>query len=116
MLEISKPSLAGNSYWPRPSLDETYEVIKTLGEEFSQELTREDVSDDEIEMPVQHKEVLTKVSDILDINDVDTRMENFLKANYIRKFVHVSVTIRHYFILFVYLFKVKMYKCKKYSV
>ena len=91
MLEISKTSLVGNSCWPRPSLDQTLEIIETLGEEFSQELAREDVSDDEIDMPVQHK-VLTKASDILDINDVDvaTKMENFLKANYIRKFVHVS--------------------------
>ena len=104
MLEISKTSLVGNSYWPRPSLDQTLEVIETLGEEFSQELPREDVSDDEIEMPVQHKEVLTKASDILDINDVDvaTRMENFLKANYIRKFVHVSLTIRLFFSLFIF--------------
>ena len=72
-------------------MDQTLEIIETLGEEFSQELAREDVSDDEIDMPVQHK-VLTKASDILDINDVDvaTKMENFLKANYIRKFVHVS--------------------------
>ena len=117
VLEISKTSLVGNSYWPRPSLDQTLEVIETLADQFCEELTREDVSNDEIEMPVQHKEVLTKASHILDINDVDvaTRMENFLKANYIRKFVHVNLTISHSF-LFVYFCKLKMYKCKKYPV
>ena len=98
---MSKTSLVGNSCWPRPSLDQTLEAIESLPEEFCHELTRDDVSDDEIEMPVQHQ-VLTQAAEILDINDSDVaiRMENFLKANYIRKFVHVSLTNSPFFLFF----------------
>ena len=87
VLEYSQTSLVGNSYWPRPSLEQTLSVLETMSSDFCQELERDDVSGDEIEEPVQHEQPLTNTAENLDINDEDValRMENFLKANYIRK-------------------------------
>ena len=89
---FSKTSLSGNSLWPRPSLQQTMAALEMIPPEHSQDLDRQDVSDDEIEDPKPNEQPLTKTSEILDLNDEDvaSRLENFLKANYIRNFVDVG--------------------------
>ena len=82
VFNLSKISLSGNSCWPRPSLQQTLAALEMIPPEHSQDLDREDVSDDEIEDPKPNEQPLTKTSVILDLNDEDvaSRLENFLKA------------------------------------
>ena len=67
-------------------------ALEMIPPEHSQDLDRQDVSDDEIEDPKPNEQPLTKTSEILDLNDEDvaSRLEIFLKANYIRNFVDVG--------------------------
>ena len=55
-------------------------------------IEREDCSDAKIDDPVQYPgEPYTEPCDILDMHAEDAnRMSNFLKANYIRRFIDVS--------------------------
>ena len=90
--ELAKTSLTGNSYWPRPSITQALSNIEMISDKYSSPIEREDCSDDEIDDPVQHPgEPYTEPCDILDMHAEDAnRMSNFLKANYIRRFIDVS--------------------------
>ena len=63
-----------------------------LSDKYSAPYNRENCSDDEIEDPVQHSgEEYTEPSDILDMFPEDAnRLSNFLKSNYVRRFIDVS--------------------------
>ena len=88
---MAQTSLTVNSYWPRPSLTQALSHIEMFSDKYSP-MDRGDMSDDEIDDPVPHEgEPYTQPADILDMYPEDAeRLSNYLKANYIRKFVDVS--------------------------